>query len=79
MGTRPVQHEMLGQTGGPEPWQFCLPHATQRTVSGFQNLGTGVLLLASRGQRQGILLNTLNCTTRDYPAPNVNSGEIVQP
>lgn len=45
----------------------------------FSEFGGGVFLLASCGQRPGILLNTLNCTTRNYPAPNVNSGETVEP
>lgn len=48
--------------------------------SRLSELGAGVVLLASSGQRPGTLLNTLQCTgqpsmAKNYPAQNICSGK----
>lgn len=79
MGTRPVQQETVQPDQRRSAPAILPPPTPPRKHFWFSELGGGVLLLASCGQRPGILLNILKCTTKNDPAPDADSGEVVKP
>lgn len=63
---------------GSQPRAILPPPTPARKHFWFLELGGRLLLLAPCGQRPGTLLTIPECTTKNSPAPNANSGEGVK-